>query len=77
MSTDSSKSNKLRNVYTIRSTTRKVTIQKRKIYNIKIKVIAFIIKFRSKNPFATERCKSKYGTPVSVALALFNCNSGG
>ena len=40
MIADSSKPNKLRNVYTIRSTTRNVTIQKIKIYYIKIKVIA-------------------------------------
>ena len=46
MIADSSKPNKLRNVYTIRSTTRNVTIQERTIYYIKIKVIAFIINFR-------------------------------
>ena len=43
MIANSSKPNKLRNVYTIRSTVRNVTIQKLKIYYIKIKVIAFII----------------------------------
>ena len=46
MIADSSKFNKLRNVYTIRSTARGVTIQKRKIYYIKIKVLALIIIFR-------------------------------
>ena len=39
MIADSSKPNKLRNVYTIRSTTRSVTIQKRKINYIKIKTL--------------------------------------
>ena len=34
------------NVYTIRITARYVIIQKRKVYYIKIKVIAFIINFR-------------------------------
>ena len=43
MIADSSKPNKLRNVYTIRSTARNVTVQIRKIYYIKIKVIALII----------------------------------
>ena len=38
MIADSGKPNKLRNVYTIRSTTRNVTIQNRKIYCIKINV---------------------------------------
>ena len=46
MNADSSKPNKLRNLYTIRSTARHVTIQNRKIYYIKIKVIALIINFR-------------------------------
>ena len=63
----SSKPNKLRNVYNIRSTARNVTIQKRKI----------IINFRKKkkhkkNSFVIERCKSKKGDSVSVVLALFN-----
>ena len=55
MIADSSKPNKLRNVYTIRSTTRNVTIQKRKIYYIKIKVIALIINFR-RNFNARNKC---------------------
>ena len=49
MIADSSKPNKVRNVYTIRSTARNVTIQKWKIYYIKGKVIAFIINFRRNN----------------------------
>ena len=72
MIADSSKPNKLRNVYTIRSTTRNVTIQKRKIYHIKIKVIALIINLEETNPFATERCRSKKGASVFEILALFN-----
>ena len=59
MIADSSKPDKLRNVYTIRSTARNVTFQKRKVYYIKIKVIALIIK--ETNPFAIERCKDKKG----------------
>ena len=73
MTADSSKPNKLRNVYTIGSTARNVTIQKRKIYYFKIIVTATIINFRS----ATERCKSKKGDSVSVMLALFNYSSCG
>ena len=68
-------SNKLRNVYTIRSTTRNITIQKRKIYYIKIKVIALIINFRRNKSISTERCRSKKGASVSEILALFNCSS--
>ena len=51
-----SKPIKLRNVYTIRNTARNVTIQKRNIFYIKIKVIAFFINFRRTNLFAIERC---------------------
>ena len=54
MSADSSKHNMLRYVYTIRSTARNVTIQKRKIYYIKIKVIAFIINFIRNKSFSTD-----------------------
>ena len=77
MIADSSKSNTLQNVYNIRSTTRNVAILKRKIYYVKTKVIALIINFRRKIPFATERCKSKKGASVSEVLALFNCSSDG
>ena len=42
----SSKPNKLRNVNPVRGRTGNVTIQKWKIYYIKIKVIAIIINFR-------------------------------
>ena len=72
MIADSSKPNKLQNVHTMRSTTRNVTIQKRKIYYVKVKVIALIIIIEETNPFATERCKSKKGASVSEILALFN-----
>ena len=61
MIADSSKPNiyKLRNVYTIGSTERNVTIQKRNVYYmyIKIKVIAFIMNLEETNPFAIEKCK--------------------
>ena len=46
MIADSSKPNKLRNVYAIRSTARNVTIQKQKVYYIKNKDITIIIDFR-------------------------------
>ena len=46
MTRHSSKSNKLRNVNPVRGRTGNVTIQKWKIYYIKIKVIALIINFR-------------------------------
>ena len=46
MIADSSKPNKLRNVYRMGSTTRNVTIQKRTFYYIKIKGIALILNFR-------------------------------
>ena len=45
MTTHSSKSYKLRNIHSIRGTAWNIAIQKGKIYNIKIKVIAFIINF--------------------------------
>ena len=45
MTTHSSKSYELRNIHSIRGTTWNIAIQKRKIYNIKIKDIAFIINF--------------------------------
>ena len=78
MIADFSKPNKLRNVYTIRSTTRNVTIPKRKIYYIKIKVVALIINFRRTNPYGTETdVNLKKGASVSEILALFNCSSGG
>ena len=75
MIADSSKPNMLRNVYAIRSTTRNVTIQKRKVNYFKIKVVAFILE--ETNPFAIESCKSKNEASVSVLFALFNCSSGG
>ena len=67
-------SNKLRNVCTIRSMARNVTIQKRKIYNIKIKVIiAFIINFRRNKSinFAIERCKSKIRKSFEIFCLSF------
>ena len=76
MMADSSKPNKLRNVYTIRSTARNVTIQKRKIYYVKIKVIALIINLRRNKSICNRkiRCKSEKGSSVSEILALFNCS---
>ena len=50
-----------------------VTIQKWKIYYIKIKVIALIIKMLDEtNSFEIDKCKSKNGASVSEVLALFN-----
>ena len=48
----------------MRSTARNVSIQKRKVYYIKIKVITL----EETNPFAIEICISKNGTSVSVLL---------
>ena len=67
MIADSSIPDKLRNVYALRNTARNVTIQKRKVYYIKIKVIAFIIILEETNPFAIERCKSNKRTIGPVA----------
>ena len=75
MIADSSKPKKLRNVYTIRETARNVTIQKRKIYYIKIKVIALIINFRRKLNiiYCTSNCTETrvfYDTDVDVKCTL-------
>ena len=67
---DSSKPHKGRNLYTIRSTARNVTIQKRKNFISKSKSSRV-----TKNPFAIKRCQYKKGASVSVVLALFNCSS--
>ena len=69
------KSNKLRNVNTVRGRTGNVPIQKRKIYYVKIKVIALIINVNETSPFEIEKCKSVNRASVSEALALFNRNS--
>ena len=74
MARHSSKSSKLGN--TVRGITGNGPIQKRKIYYIKIKVIALIINFDETNPFEIDKCKSRNGASVLEALALFNCNSG-
>ena len=60
-----SKSYKLRNIHSIRGMTCTIAIQKGKIYNIKIKVIPFIINFGG-NKTVRNRCKSKKGASVSV-----------
>ena len=75
MTRHSSKPNKLRNINPVRGRTGNVTIQKWKIYDIKIKVIALIINLDETNPFEIDKCKSKNGASVSEVLALFNCSS--
>ena len=68
MIADSSKPNKLRNVYTIRSHFKHDEERphpKTENYYIKIKVIALIINLGE----TTERCKSKKGASVSEILA--------
>ena len=77
MTRQSSKSNKLRNVDTVRRRTGYVHIQKRKKYYVKIKVIALIIILDETNPFEIDKCISRNKASISEALALFNCNSGG
>ena len=68
--THSSKSYKMRNIHSIRGTTWNIAIQKGKIYNIKIKVIAFIINLEDRQPLEIDTCKSKKGASVSKVLAL-------
>ena len=48
-----------------------------KIYNLKIKIIAFIINFAWNKPIKIDKCKSKNGALVSEAFALFNWTSEG
>ena len=79
MTRHSSKPNKLRNVNPVRDSAVNVTIQKWKIYYIKIKIIALIINLDETDPFEIDtcKCKSKDGASVSELLALFNCSSDG
>ena len=67
MTRNSIKSNKLRNVNTVRDGTGN---EKREIYYVKIKVIALIIFLDETNPFEIDKCKSKNGASVFEALAL-------
>ena len=67
------KSNKLRNVNTVRSRTVNVSI----ISYVKIKVIVLIINLDETNLFEINKYKSKNGDSVSEELALFNCILGG
>ena len=77
MIADSSKPNKLRNVYTIRSIARNLTIQKTENLLYQNQRHRAYHKLEETNPFSIERCRSKKRASVSVALALFNCSSGG
>ena len=76
MTRHSSKSNKLKNVNPVRGRTGNVSIQRRIIYYVKIKVIS-AINLDETNPFEIDKCKTKNEASVSDALALFNCGSGG
>ena len=58
------KANKLRDVNPIRSDTGNIIVQKWKINNVGIKIIAFVYILD----------ESKTGASVSEVLALFNCN---
>ena len=57
MTTHSSKFYELRNIKFIRRMTWNIAILERKIYNIKIKVIGFIINLEETKPLEIERCK--------------------
>ena len=65
MTRHSSKPNKLRHINPVRGRTGNVTIQKWKIYYIKIKVIALIINFK----WNKSVCTWKIGSGVTVYLA--------
>ena len=67
----SGKANKLRYIYIIRDTLRDIAIKERKINNIKIKIIPFIIYFCRKKLYHYE-FKSKKVASVSEALAVFS-----
>ena len=56
MTTHSSKYYELKNIHSIRETTWNIATQKWKIYNIKIKVIAFIINLGGNKKPEIERC---------------------
>ena len=66
MTRHSSKSNKFREVNTVRGRTGNAPVQKRKIYYVKIKVLSLILD--ETNPFEIDKCKSKNGASVSDAL---------
>ena len=51
---------------------RDVSIKKREINNINIKIVPFIIILVETVPLKTDRFKSKNGASVSEELALFN-----
>ena len=50
---------------------RNITIYKKKIHNIKIKIISFIINFSLQKPSDIDKCKSKNEASASDTLALF------
>ena len=82
MIADSSKPNKLRNVYTIVFLYKKARrgtppYKKREKILYQNQILVYHLTLEETNPFAIERCKSKKGTSESVVLALFNCSSGG
>ena len=55
----------------MRRGTENVASQKRETNNVKIKIIAFVIKvWMKQNPLKTDRCKSKNGASVSEEVAL-------
>ena len=68
--THSSKTNKLRNIYTIGRGARNISIKK--IENFKIKIILFIINLEETMPCVMDKFKYKNGTSVSEEIALFN-----
>ena len=70
--TDSSKTNKLRNIYTIGRRVRNISIKKWEIYYFKIKVIPFIINLKETMQFVIDKFRFENGVSVSEEFALFN-----
>ena len=73
----SSETNKLKYVNTIWCTSREVSINKREINKIKIKISRLSWILVETVPLEMDRFKSKNGASVSEELALFNWSSAG
>ena len=74
MTTHSNKSYKLRNIHSIRGTTWNVTIQKGKIYCIKIKIITVIKILEETEPLEIDRYTRGYQKVRAPMPLLFNGN---
>ena len=69
MIADSSRPNKLRNVYEERHHPKTVNLLYK---NHSHRAYHKLLSLKESNPFAIERCKSEKGASVSVVLTLFN-----